>query len=157
MLAELCSHCMFFINWETDSWFLSSLSAQINYTYFRMRDLCKLAGWFQCGSPSAGLCKLYPGPATKKRKPPKTQLGNLPLSGKFYHSNSYFCSMKRRQQTVYLWQLYEVRQAQYVSCCAISVDSPVVVRGSPSTARCCRLAPCCSWAEAVFSWSRCTG
>lgn len=94
MLAELCSHCMFFINWETDSWFLSSLSALINYTYFRMRDLCKLAGWFQCGSPSAGLCKLHPGPVSKKWKPPKTQLGNLPLDGNFYHSNSYFCSMK---------------------------------------------------------------
>lgn len=94
MLAEFCSHCMFFINWETDSWFLSSLSAQINYTYFRRRDLCKLAGWLQCGSPSASLVKLHPGPASKKWKPVKTQLGSLPLSGKLYHSNSYSCTMK---------------------------------------------------------------
>lgn len=93
MLAEFCSHCMFFINWETDSWFLSSLSAQINYTYFRMRDLCKLAVRFQCGSPSSSLCKLHPGPVSKKWKPIKTQVGSLPLSGKFYHSNSYSCTM----------------------------------------------------------------
>lgn len=99
MLAEFCSHCMFFINWETDSWFLSSLSAQINYTYFRMRDLCKLAGWFQSGSPSASLCKLHPGPASKKWEPVKTHVGNFALSGKFYHSNSYSCTMKISKAT----------------------------------------------------------